>query len=156
MNAFRAHEVLLDLESGSTADSGYGYFGIVFTQAGIDEVLECVRSFQKTRSEVSTLQVQVHECPWHGGFYRGSKEDHDPSGSRLDVQEMLVGEFFDTRVAFEVDVAGNLISVPDERSYIGVQWRAYDPASRSHLDSRPLSPVVLRGLDKLLDNNQNS
>lgn len=146
MDALRAKEVLIELGEPSTGKTPFGYFGIVFTLKDLREVIGCIEAFKKAQEKAPSLQVQVHECPWPGKFYYGDMTDHDPTGMSLAVQEMLVGDFVDERTTYEVDPGGNLIDVPKEISFMGVQWRAYDPSSRKTLHSRPLSISVLEAL----------
>jgi hypothetical protein len=146
MDSVRAKEVLLELDKPSPVKTPFGYFGIVFTLKDLEEVLTCVEAFENAQEKAPSLEVQVHECPWPGEFYYGDVTDHDPRGMSLAVQEMLVGDFVDTRVSFEVDPAGNLVDSPEEKSFVGVQWRAYDPSSGETLHSRPLSVAVLEAL----------
>ncbi len=146
MDSVRAKEVLLELDKPAPVKTPFGYFGIVFTLKDLQEVLACVEAFQNAEELVPSLQVQVHECPWPGKFYYGDMSDHDPTGMSLTVQEMLVGDFVDTRVSFEVNPAGSLVESPEEKSFIGVQWRSYDPSSGETLHSRPLSIAVLEAL----------
>lgn len=151
MDSIPATEVLLNLDKSSTKPSQSRYFGIVLTAGILEEVLQCVRSFQQAHRDASTLQVQIHESPWHGGFYSGEMDDHDPTNPRIEVQEMLVGEFTEARDSFEVDPGGCLISVPEEEAFVGVQWRAYDPSSEKRLHSSPLSLRALKELRAYLD-----
>lgn len=146
MDALRAREVLIELDKPDPVKTPFGYFGIVFTLKGLKEVLQCVEDFRGGREEFPTLQVQVHEGPWPGEFYYGDMSNHDPTGMSLAVQEMLVGEFVDTRVSYEVDSGGDLVNVPEEKTFIGVQWRSCDSSSQQQLHSRPLSAAVFEAL----------
>lgn len=150
MDSIRATEILLQLDQPPTSASESKYFGIVLIPEIVEEVLQCVRSFQEARRKTPTLQVQIHESPWQGGFYSGDMDEHDPAGSRIDVQEMLVGEFSDARDTFEVGPSGRLITVPKERSFVGVQWRAYDPSLEERLHSTPLSTEALEEIREYL------
>lgn len=153
MDSIQARELLVELGDPSTGKTPFGYFGIVFTLKDLKEVLSCVEAFKSAKEEAPSLQVQAHEGPWPGKFYYGDITDHDPTGMSLDVQEMLVGNFVDERTSYEIDPGGNLIGTPKETSFVGVQWRAYDPSSRETLHSRPLSPTVLEGLADHLSSN---
>lgn len=146
MDEVRAKEVLLQLDNPTPAETPFGYFGIVFTLKDLKEVIGCVEAFRRAREKTSSLQVQVHEYHCGGKFYYGDMADHDPGGMSLAVQEMLVGEFVDTRMSLEVDPGGNLVDSPVEKSFVGVQWRSYAPSSGETLHSQPLSFSVLEAL----------